>query len=435
VSASPAGADATWPPPGALSSGTGPVDQPKVAIDASGNSVFVWRRSDGGTTCGGGPCMRIQTRSRSAAGVLSPIQTLSASGQSSFHPQVAVDGNGNAVFVWQRSDGTNLRVQTRTRSAAGVLSSTLTLSAAGEPAENPQLAVDGNGNAVFVWQRFDANNERIQARSLSAARVRGSTQTLSTAGGDAIAPQVQLDANGTAIFVWERCCYDGTNNERIQSRARLAAGVLSSTQTLSGTGQTAFNAHLAVDASGDAVFAWIGTDGTVSRIQTRARSATGVLSSTQMLSDAGKNAFEPRVAIDHSGNATVLWQRFDGILNRVQIRIRSAAGTLSATQTLGDTGTSIFLGAQIAVDAQGNAAAVWEHREGTAVCCGRIQARVRATDGTLGVTQSLSPGDQVGSEPQVAVDSVGEVVAVWGQTTTGNASVPDSKIYATVGQY
>jgi hypothetical protein len=294
------------------------------------------------------------------------------------------------------------------------------------------VAVDANDNAVFVWERWDGTNERIQARTLSAAGIRGLTQTLSAAGGDAIYPQVDVDPNGNAVFAWERCCYDGTNNERIQARARSAAGILSSTQTLSAVGQSAGSAQVAVDPNGNAVFAWIGTDG---RAQARARSAAGTLSSTQTLSDPGYGAIYPRVAVDRSGNAVFLWQRTVGFWNGVQTRARSAVGTLSLTQTLGDTGTAIPLEAEIAVDPQGNAVVVWEHREGTAVCCTRVEAVVRSADGTLASTQFLSPADQVAGESAVAVDPDGEAFAVWKETTTGMASLPDSQIHAAVGSY
>src|SRR6266550_2287013 len=381
VSALPAMADAAWQPLGSLSVGTGPVEYPGVAVDASGNSVFVWQRLDGTTNCGGGPCLRIQTRSRSVAGVLSSIQSLSPSGRNASLPQVAVNPNGNAVFVWQSSDGTYLRIQTRSRSAAGTLSPTLTLSAPYQSAVYPQLAVDAYGNAAFVWERWDGTNERIQVRTLSAAGVRGSTQTLSAAGGEAMFPQV------------------------------------------------------AVDPSGNAVFAWLGPNGVAQVVKARARSAAGTLSSTQTLSDLGQHAFEPRVALDRSGNAVFLWQRSVGFWNGVQTRARSAAGTLSPTQTLGDTGTVIPLGAQLAVDPQGNAMVVWEHRAGTADCCAQIEARVRLADGTLGSTQFLSSADQVARYPAVAVDPDGEAVVVWAETTTGSARLPDSTIHAAVGSY
>jgi hypothetical protein len=219
-------------------------------------------------------------------------------------------------------------------------------------------------------------------------------------------------------LAWQR--FDGSN-QRVQARVRSAAGTLAATHTLSAAGQDATEVHVAVDPSGDAVFAWVRFDGTVDRIQTRARSAAGTLSSTQTLSAAGRNAYDPRVAVDLNGNAVFLWQRFDGILSRVQARARTVAGTLSPTQTLGDTGTTIPLGAHLAVDPH--------------VCCTRVEARVRSADSTLGLTQFLSPADQVGSGPAVAVDPNGNALAVWKETTTGNASVPDSKIHAAVGQY
>jgi len=116
-----------------------------------------------------------------------------------------------------------------------------------------------------------------------------------------------------------------------------------------------------------------------------------------------------------------LWQRFDGILSRVQARARTAAGTLSSTQTLVDTGTTTTMRAQIAVDPQGNAVAVWEHREGTAVCCLRVQARARLANGTVGLTQSLSAAGQDAQEPQVAVDPNGNAFSVWEEKTNGQA--------------
>jgi hypothetical protein len=94
--------------------------------------------------------------------------TFSAAGQDAFDPQVAVDGAGDAVAVWSRFDGTDYRIQARTRSAAGVLGPIQTLSGAGQDAIDPQVAVDGGGLAV--WQRSDgttgcggAGCSRIQA--------------------------------------------------------------------------------------------------------------------------------------------------------------------------------------------------------------------------------------------------------------------------------
>ena len=86
------------------------------------------------------------------------MQTLSGQGQNASSPQVAVDTDGDAVFTWLRSDGANQRVQARARSAAGVLSAVQTLSGPGQNALGPQVAVDADGDAVFTWRRSDGAN-------------------------------------------------------------------------------------------------------------------------------------------------------------------------------------------------------------------------------------------------------------------------------------
>src|SRR5204862_47061 len=99
---------------------------------------------------------------RSAGGAASAIQTLSAAGQNAENPQVGVDSGGDALVVWQRSDGANTRVQARARAAGGAARATQTLSAAGQDAEAPQVGVDSGGDAVATWSLFDSP-DRIQA--------------------------------------------------------------------------------------------------------------------------------------------------------------------------------------------------------------------------------------------------------------------------------
>src|SRR3954452_4288525 len=76
---------------------------------------------------------------------------LSATGQDANAPQVAVDGSGNALAVWQRLDGSNLIVQSSFRPAGGAFAAPVDLSAAGQDTQEPQVAFDGSGNALAVW--------------------------------------------------------------------------------------------------------------------------------------------------------------------------------------------------------------------------------------------------------------------------------------------
>jgi hypothetical protein len=103
-----------------------------------------------------------------APGWLAP-QDLSAAGQKAGFPEVAVDGQGNAIAVWSRFDGTNFIVQAAVREAGGSFGAPQDLSAAGQKAGFSQVAVDGQGYAIAVWSRFDGTNFIVQAAARAAA--------------------------------------------------------------------------------------------------------------------------------------------------------------------------------------------------------------------------------------------------------------------------
>ena len=369
-------AGAEWTTSVALSAHGVDAQQPRVAVAADGDAVFTWTRSDGANDL-------VQARARSAAGTLSAVQTLSAAGQDAFNAEVAVDADGDAVITWQRFDGTHFRVQARARSAAGTLSAVQTLSAAGQHASHPEVAVDADGDAVFTWLRFDGGNYRVQARARSALGALSGRQNLSPGGKDALLyPQVGVDADGDAVFTWTGF-HEG--DYRVQARARSAPGALSGVQNLSPTGQDASFPQVAVDADGDAVFSWTRSDGANDRVQTRARSSAGTLSVVQNLSDPGQPASDPQVAVDADGDAVFSWTRSDGANDRVQARARSSAGTLSVVQNLSNPGQPAS-DSQVAVDADGDAVFTWTRSDGA----NRLaEARTRSAAGALRPLLSL----------------------------------------------
>ncbi len=423
----PALAAAVWSAPTNLSPAGQNTSGPQVAVDANGDAVFVWQGSDGTNT-------RIQTRARSAGGALSPVTMISAAGEDASGPQVAVDADGDAVFTWTRSG----RIQTRARSASGTLSAVQTLSPAVQGpfgAFQPEVAVDADGDAVFTWTGFDGANFRIHARARSAAGALSAGQTLSVAGQSAFGltgPQVAVDANGNAVFTWERS--DGTNG-RVQARARSAAGALSPVQTLSPAGEEGSSPQVAVDADGDAVFTWVrgqggpgahaGEDPTFP-IRTRARTAAGALSAVQNLTLPGQNGSRPDVAVDADGDAVFTWVQFgaqsDGAL---LARARSAAGGLSAQQTLSPSGNLAAV-PQVAVDANGDAVFTWQHKDGALIS--RAQARARSAAGALSPLQTLSAAGQNATGTQVAVDASGDAIVTW-QRSDGTSQ----RVQASVG--
>jgi len=198
---------------------------------------------------------------------------ISDAGQDGFEPQVVVDTSGRVSAVWTRSDGSNFRIQTSDRTAAGPWSAPQTISDPGMSASGPNLAVDPSGNVLAVWTRFDGSNGRIQAAYKPAAGTFGVPATVSASGGDASAPDVSIDNSGNAIVVWQRS--DGTNL-RVQAAIRSpgSGGTFGAISTLSAPGQDGFEPKAAAGPSTDnnAAVVWTRSDGTNLRVQSARRS-------------------------------------------------------------------------------------------------------------------------------------------------------------------
>jgi hypothetical protein len=323
----------------------------QLGVDQGGNAVLAWIGSgEPTTTCGGAPCS-IVTRTRSATGALTTTQGVASGGVESALVDLAVNQGGDSAFVWSSNyyDGTTTcgvrtppgcaRVRIRTRSASGALSTIKTLSANGQDGFDPHVAVDQSGNAVAAWTRDKGNCGAtcysVQTRARMTDGSLSATQTLSGKGG--VAPEVAMDQSGNAVYVWSRWdgitgssnCDESLGCLRVQARARLASGSLSSIQTLSAPGQDASNPHVAVDQAGNAVIVWERYDGTTDcgglpgclRVQTRFRAADGTLSATKTLSAPGGDARESQIALNPGGRAMAVWSRFGGLLYRVQAAV------------------------------------------------------------------------------------------------------------------
>jgi hypothetical protein len=186
-----------------------------VAVDSTGITHFAWTRSDGTNT-------RIQYRSRDAGGgAFGAVQTISDPGQNASDPDIAVDPSNNVLLTWSRSDGTNIRIQSAFKPAGGSFAAPLTISDAGFDATKPEADFDDAGKALLIWQRFDGTNLRVQGtvRTAGAGGTFANETTLSEGGQDAFNPKADagpaVDANGVAV--WTRS--DGAKL-RVQSARR-----------------------------------------------------------------------------------------------------------------------------------------------------------------------------------------------------------------------
>ena len=206
--AAPASATLSYPSPQTLSEAGQQAEAPQVAIDSTGRATVVWRRFDGSID-------RIQSVRLGADGTPGAVQTLSQAGQNAFDPQVAIDGSDRATITWRRRDGSSIyRIQSTRLAADGSPEVVKTLSAGLYDAFAPQLAIDGSDRATVTWYRLDGSNNRVQSARLGANGTPQAVKTLSGAGQPAESPQVAIDGSDRATVVWARS--DGSN-QRIQS--------------------------------------------------------------------------------------------------------------------------------------------------------------------------------------------------------------------------
>jgi hypothetical protein len=108
---------------------------------------------------------------------------------------------------------------------------------------------------------------------------------------------------------------------------------------------------------------------------------------------------EPAVALAPNGRAVAVWQGLSGITPEVQSSVLVPGGTWSAPVTLASPGSN----PQVAVDAAGDAVALWS------TSAGPIQAAILRAGGTWSAPVTLGKG----VTPNLAVNPAGSILAGW----------------------
>lgn len=166
---------------------------------------------------------------------------------------------------------------------------------------------------------------------------------------------------------------------------------------------------IAVNAAGEAVAIWMqpGGGGISDNIWANRYTPAGGWGTAQVISDVQGGAQGAQaVAIDASGNATAVWQQSDSIWTN-----RYTAGSGWGTPVLIETSSGWAGNPQIGMDANGNALAVWWQREGSRINIEAARYVAGAGWGAPEIIENDDSGDT--GAPQIAVDAAGNAVVVW----------------------
>jgi hypothetical protein len=383
---------------------------PQVAFDGDGDALMVWMD----TVLSAPTSSVIRARTRTGAGALGALQNISAINGDAALPEVAVNADGDGVIVWMGNDGSKFRVFARARSAGGALGPIKIVSQAGQSVIFPQVAVAPNGDALVVWIAevdADENIGQVKARARSAAGVWGPIINISHRGS-AIQHEIAMDQEGDVLIIW--------NLEGIQARSRSAAGVLSPIQDIA---QFGIDGKLAVDADGDAFIVWDNLF--PGRIEGRGRTAAGVLRPVQAISPQ-VTVGTPDVGMDAVGNSFIAWTQFPGNGNSIiKGRRRNTAGTLANVFHNLSATNDQHGDPRVAMAASGDLIVAWE-REGSNTQDIQIQARGRSAAGAFTPIATLNADNQEALGHQAGIDSDGDALVIWSQSTAQGLRVQAS---------
>jgi hypothetical protein len=294
-----------WSLPQDLSRAGGDSLFPQIAIDADGNALAVWLRSTNGF-------WSVEAAFRPRGSPWQPPETIDREPAGAVSPQVVFDPRGNAVAAWAALVGTSWSIMTADRPRGGGWGKPEALALAGDyPRVRLRLAVDGRGSAIAVWEGLHELHSVIQAAVRSTPRQAWSgVRDLSDDSSDAVSPQLAVDGRGDVAVVWTR-----TNGKNwvVQASLHPAGRPWEPARTLSSAGRDAVAPGVGLDARGDAIAVWTRSNGSNTIVQASYRfQPAGMWSPPTSMSATGGDAVAPVVALDARGNATVVWSRFDG---------------------------------------------------------------------------------------------------------------------------
>lgn len=408
--ASSAHAAPAWLAPTDLSSPDVDSSRPQVALDAAADAVAVW-------TANG--VVQASFRRAGSAGWQAPVD-LTPAGQSGprSRVQVAFAPGGDAVAVWSGAGNPSSGLWASVRPAAtGSWQPPVLVGAADKGVANARVVLDAQGNAIAMWDSFtgpsfysgtvfyDGTDHVVKAAVRSAATGAWAAPTdLSAPDRFDNTPDLAVDPRGNVYAVWEH--YIEGAGRHLQARIRTAAtGAWESAVDLVAPGGVVFDPQVAVDGAGNATAVWSGSGGI--KGSTRP-AATGTWQPPLDVSVPGEVTGAPDLALDGAGNATAAWTRVqNGRTIRAATR-RAAAGTWAAPVDVAPPSSEADV-PRLAVDAGGDAIAVWRGQSGNDHV---TRAAVRSgPDGTW--QQATDLGGPINSEVGVASDPSGNAFAVW----------------------
>jgi hypothetical protein len=182
---------------------------------------------------------------------------------------------------------------------------------------------------------------------------------------------------------------------------------------------TGFAQQVGIDAAGNCLRVLQQTNGARTAIfANRYTPGGGGSAAIVVAADSMFDIVTPQVAVNAGGDAQAVWLKRGAVVTTPWATHYTVAGGWEAGTALHANATSNASNPEIAMDANGNALAVWEELSNGSLY---VWANRYVAGRGWGTAQMIGPNTGNSTNPQVGFDSSGRAIAVWEQIDAGSS--------------
>jgi hypothetical protein len=292
-----------------------------------------------------------------------------------------------------------------------------------------KMAAASDGSVMAVWVASDGTTSSIYSNHFASSTGWGKPVLIESSTMPADSPQLAGDGAGNYIAVWRQAwkTVNGTLYGIYSNRYTAGSGWSSTSSVVYlDTANTSVTANadpmVVMNASGHAFAIWSVYDWNWNHNSVRSNRYTpgsGWAGVTNLSTESIQRAQEGNIAIDATGNAMAVWSQYTGTTSSTQgiVAVRytvgSGWGTPVAIESAALTAARPGSAAQIAWDASGNALAVWYQYSKPGIFSNRYTAGAG-----WGATQTIADIGTTSYDDGVtlALDKNGNGLALWNQS-------------------
>ena len=273
---------------------------------------------------------------------------------------MAVESSGDAFATWAQHDGTsyNMMVNRYVLGQGWLYPESIDLSADG--VGYPQISADGSGNAMAIWTQ---PSDELRASRYVAGSGWEIPVIISSASASVWFTDVAMDPYGNAIAVWVQD--DGIDEDSLWANVYTTDEGWGTPLTIESESYQTRYPKIAMDATGNATVVWYDLETSYNHIWGNTYSPDSGWAGAQLVEEnATASSMYPQVAMDGEGNAMVVWHEYAGARTDAWSNMYIAGEGWGTEELIEENDGGYAYEPVVGFDGAGNAVAAWAHTDG-----------------------------------------------------------------------